>query len=150
MRWSRWRKCGGAGAGGGGGCGAGTRSIQAGMDSVLGELGRVAAGLVFESPQVPWACGLSGELVSGCEPGYWVRQAREPVRWADAVAALAAQEISVFIEIGPDGTLSALGPAALPAGDDTSGGEGAVFIPVLRPGVPGPVAVLGALARAHV
>jgi acyl transferase domain-containing protein len=78
-----------------------------------------------------------------CEPGYWVRQAREPVRFADAVATLAAQGVSVFLEIGPDGTLSALGPAALGDGDG-------VFVPVLRPGQPAPAAVIGALAEAHV
>ena len=84
--------------------------------------------------------------MAGCEPGYWVRQAREPVRFAAAVAALAAQDVSVFVEIGPDGTLSALGPAALPGAGD----QEAVFIPVLRPGQPAPAAVTAALARAHV
>jgi NAD(P)-dependent dehydrogenase (short-subunit alcohol dehydrogenase family)/acyl carrier protein len=48
----------------------------------------------------------------------------------------------VFIEIGPDGTLSALG-----AGGEH---EDAVFIPVLRPAEPAVPAVLAALARAHV
>ena len=84
------------------------------MDPVLAELGEVAAGLEYASPRVPWAGALTGELVADCEPGYWVRQAREPVRFAAAVAALAAQGVSVFIEIGPDGTLSALGPATAP------------------------------------
>ena len=112
------------------------------MDPVLDDLGRVAAGLEFAAPRVPWACGLTGELVSSCEPGYWVRQAREPVRFADAVASLAAQEISVFVEIGPDGTLSALGAE----GEHS----GAVFVPALRPGQPAAAAVTAALARAHV
>ena len=118
------------------------------MDPVLAELGEVAAGLAYASPRVAWAGALSGELVTVGEPGYWVRQAREPVRFADAVATLAAQGITVFLEIGPDGTLSALGPAALAgAGDDGVEGE---FIPVLRAGQPGPRAVLAALAGAHV
>jgi acyl transferase domain-containing protein len=110
------------------------------MDPVLGELGQVAAGLEFDTPRVPWAGALTGELVTNCEPGYWVAQARQPVRFAAAVAALAAQQVSVFIEIGPDGTLSALG------------GEGsdALFIPLLRPGQDAPAAVTAALARAHV
>src|ERR1017187_6661040 len=95
------------------------------MDPVLAGLGEVAAGLEYRVPRVPWACGLTGELVAGCEAGYWVRQTREPVRFADAVAALAGQEISVFIEIGPDGTPSALGPAA-PAGAGPAGFAGAV------------------------
>ncbi|HEY2288155.1 MAG TPA: acyltransferase domain-containing protein, partial [Streptosporangiaceae bacterium] len=115
------------------------------MDTILDELSQVAAGLTHASPRVPWARGLSGELVTEPGSGYWPRQAREPVRFADAVTALAAQEISVFIEIGPDGTLSALGPAALGDGD-----ADADFIPVLRPGQAAPAAVLAALARAHV
>ena len=112
------------------------------MDPVLDELAGVAAGLEFAPPRVPWACALTGGLVTGLEPGYWPRQAREPVRFADAVAALADQDVSVFIEIGPDGTLSALG-----AGGEH---EDAVFIPVLRPAEPAVPAVLAALARAHV
>ena len=114
------------------------------MDPVLDELGQVAAGLEFTAPRVPWACAVTGDLVTGPEPGYWPRQAREPVRFADAVAALAAQDVSVFVEIGPDGTLSALGPAVL--GEDA----GAVFVPLLRSGQPAPAALTTALARAHV
>ena len=115
------------------------------MDTILDELSQVAGGLTHMAPRVPWASGLSGDLVTEPGSGYWPRQAREPVRFADAVTALAAQEISVFIEIGPDGTLSALGPAALPGGDEV-----ADFIPVLRPGQAASAAVLAALARAHV
>jgi acyl transferase domain-containing protein len=112
------------------------------MEPVLGELGQVAAGLAYGAPRVPWAGALAGELAVEPGPGYWIRQAREPVRFADAVGALAAEGISVFLEIGPDGTLSALGPVV--------GGDGAVFVPVLRPGQPAAAAVTGALARAHV
>jgi acyl transferase domain-containing protein len=118
------------------------------MDPVLAELGEVAARLEHQVPRLPWACAASGELVAAPEPGYWVRQAREPVRFADAVAALAARGVSVFIEIGPDGTLSAMGPAALPGEQDSD--DSAVFIPVLRPGQPGPAAIINALARAYV
>jgi len=65
------------------------------------------------------------------------------VRFAGAVAALGDQGVSVFIEIGPDGTLSALGP-------DAAGGSEAVFIPVLRAGRPAAETVTEALARAYV
>ena len=134
------------------------------MDPVLDQLGQAAAGLAHQVPQLAWASGLTGQLAEECEPGYWVRQAREPVRFADAVGALAAAGVRVFIEIGPDATLSALGPAALPApaaaghgrhggdgGQDGDGGQPeAVFIPVLRPGMAAGQAVLAALGRAHV
>ena len=85
-----------------------------------------------------WAGALTGELVTDPEPGYWVRQAREPVRFADAVAALAAQGITVFLEIGPDGTLSAMGAGAVVRGPSSGRGR------------PGAQALAGALARAHV
>ncbi|MBV9445024.1 MAG: SDR family NAD(P)-dependent oxidoreductase, partial [Streptosporangiaceae bacterium] len=112
------------------------------MDPVLTGLGRVAGRLRFTPPRVPWACALTGELLDECDAGYWVRQAREPVRFADAVGTLAEQEISVFVEIGPDGTLSALGPAIPDAAQ-------AVFIPAQRPDQAGPDGVLAALARIH-
>ncbi|HEY7144816.1 MAG TPA: acyltransferase domain-containing protein, partial [Streptosporangiaceae bacterium] len=113
------------------------------MDPVLGELAGVAARLAYAVPRIPWAGALTGELVSEPGAGYWARQAREPVRFADAVMALAGQGVSVFVEIGPDGTLSALGPAAL-------GERDGVFVPVLRPDRPAAASVLAALARAHV
>ena len=121
------------------------------MDPVLGELRLVAEGLGYRVPEIPWASGLTGELVTAAGPEYWAAQAREPVRFADAVATLAGQEISVFVEIGPDGTLTALGPAAL--SQPALGGQdegGAVFVPVQRPGRPAVQAVAAALASAHV
>ncbi len=133
------------------------------MDPVLAGLDEVARGLAHAVPRVPWAGALDGRLVAGPDPAYWAAQARQPVRFADAVATLAERGVSVFIEVGPDGTLSALGPAVLDpatrvrAGGGGGGGGGAasgiagpVFIPVLRPKLPAGEAVLGALAGVHV
>ena len=127
------------------------------MDPVLGELAAAAAGLAHGVPRVPWAGALDGELVTSPDPGYWAEQARRPVRFAAALRTLAARGIDVFIEAGPDGTLSALGPAALEASETApeapEPGERAatpVFIPLLRPGVPAAEAATAALARAHV
>ena len=111
------------------------------MDPVLAGLAEVAAGLAYGPPRVAWAGALTGELVGEPEASYWVRQARGPVRYADAVATLAAQGVTVFLEIGPDGTLSALGSAAVPEAE---------FVPVQRPDATGTDALVGALARAHV
>ncbi|MBO2456942.1 type I polyketide synthase [Actinomadura violacea] len=113
------------------------------MDPVLDELAQIAAQLTYSPPALPWAGALTGELVTEPGPEYWVGQARRPVRYADAVATLAAQGVRVFIEIGPDGTLSALGPAAL--NDD----QQSVFIPTQRPGHPADHTLMTALARAH-
>ncbi|MFJ6776347.1 SDR family NAD(P)-dependent oxidoreductase, partial [Kitasatospora sp. NPDC091257] len=71
------------------------------MDPVLEELGRVAAGLSFGEPVIPVASTVAGRPVDMGEPGYWVRQVREPVRFADAMAWLAGQGVTGFVEVGP-------------------------------------------------
>ncbi|MEU5540424.1 beta-ketoacyl synthase N-terminal-like domain-containing protein, partial [Streptomyces sp. NPDC020362] len=122
---------------------------SAAMDPVLDELDAVAAELTYARPQVLWAGALTGELVGECEGGYWPAQTRQAVRFADALAALAAEGVTVFIEVGPDGSLSALGPDAV-AG---TGGDEGVFVPLQRrkerdeQGVSG---LLTGLARAFV
>ncbi|PJN27783.1 type I polyketide synthase [Kitasatospora sp. CB02891] len=71
------------------------------MDPVLEELGRVAAGLSFGEPVIPVVSTVAGCPVDMGEPGYWVRQVREPVRFADAVEWLAGQGVTGFVEVGP-------------------------------------------------
>nr|WP_062342606.1 type I polyketide synthase [Herbidospora sakaeratensis] len=110
------------------------------MDPVLPGLGVVAVGMEHTPPAVAWVGALTGEPVTRPEPRYWVDQARQPVRFADAVTAMAAQGVTVFVEIGPDGTLSAMGPACA---DGT-------FIPTARADADAAASVLTALARAHV
>ncbi|HEV2636989.1 MAG TPA: SDR family NAD(P)-dependent oxidoreductase [Actinocrinis sp.] len=118
------------------------------MDPVLADLGSVAADLDYAPPAIAWIGALTGRTVDRPDAEYWVDQARRPVRFADAVATMAAQGVTVFLEIGPDGTLSSMGPAALPAaeGADTD----AAFIPLLRATTDAATAVLTALSRAHV
>nr|WP_062339544.1 type I polyketide synthase [Herbidospora sakaeratensis] len=110
------------------------------MDPVLTELGQVAAGLAHARPLVPWASTSSGELVTAPEPGYWPEQARGAVRFADAVTTMAGLGVTVFVEIGPDGTLSAMGSLT----------QDAPFVPMLNPALPAGRAVLTGLAEAHV
>jgi len=125
------------------------------MDPMLGELGAAAARLDHAAPAVTWVGALTGDVITDPEARYWVEQARSAVRFADAVSsavsALSGEGPTVFLEIGPDGTLSALGPAALGDPDsDTDGDTEPVFIPLQRPDTPAPGALLTALSRAHV
>jgi pimaricinolide synthase PimS1 len=121
------------------------------MDGALAELGEVAAGLAFSAPQIPIVSNLTGEPVSAeqvCDPGYWVRHAREPVRFLDAVRWLDAQGVGALLELGPDGVLSAMARDSLAGGGTGArGGTRAVAVPVLRGGRPEVRALTGALAQ---
>ncbi|WP_435838040.1 type I polyketide synthase, partial [Streptomyces chrestomyceticus] len=116
------------------------------MDPVLDELDGVAQGLVYHRPEVMWAGALTGELVSEPQAGYWPAQTRQAVRFADAVATLAREGVSVFLEVGPDGSLSSLGPDAV-AGVD---GAEAAFVALQRRTEDGATDLVTGLARAFV
>ncbi|MBU3871389.1 KR domain-containing protein, partial [Streptomyces sp. 4503] len=67
-----------------------------------------------------------------CSPEYWVRHVRETVRFADGLETLRGLGVGSFLELGPDGTLTAL-----------ADGE---CLPVLRPDRPEPIVAMEALA----
>ncbi|SCF46393.1 Acyl transferase domain-containing protein [Micromonospora marina] len=80
------------------------------MDPMLEEFGSVVAGLDWQPPRVPVVSNVTGAVADAAEltdPGYWVRHVRQPVRFADGVAALRAQGVDTFLEVGPDATLTA-------------------------------------------
>ncbi|HEY8986525.1 MAG TPA: beta-ketoacyl synthase N-terminal-like domain-containing protein, partial [Streptomyces sp.] len=76
------------------------------MDPMLDEFAGVLEGVEFGSPSL----GMSAEV---CGVRYWVRQVREPVRFADMLAGLSAQGVTRFVEVGPDGVLTGLGSDAV-------------------------------------
>ena len=99
------------------------------MEPMLEQYRAVAAGLSFAEPQVPLVSGATGQLVAAgelAEAGYWAANVREPVRFAAAVTALAAAGARSFLELGPDGALSAMG--AQVTGDDPA----VAWLPALR------------------
>ncbi|MGA9284681.1 MAG: SDR family NAD(P)-dependent oxidoreductase [Solirubrobacteraceae bacterium] len=114
------------------------------MDSMLEEFGEVAERVSFAPPRIPIVSNLTGEAVSGelCEPDYWVRHVRETVRFADGIRWLGDHGIGHFLELGPDGVLSAMARDCLPA--EQAGGE---VVAVLRAGREEVGTLFGALAH---
>src|SRR4051794_40427194 len=75
------------------------------MEPMLGEFREIAESLTYEQPKIPIAATSEGDVAT---PDYWVRQVRETVRFADAVERLEQDGVKRFLELGPDGVLSAL------------------------------------------
>ncbi|WP_244202285.1 thioester reductase domain-containing protein, partial [Streptomyces diastatochromogenes] len=76
----------------------------------------VLKSVTFHAPKIPVVSTLTGRPATGDDlrhPDYWVRQVREAVRYGDAVIAMEEQGTRTFLEIGPDGVLTALNRGVL-------------------------------------
>ncbi|WP_435056392.1 type I polyketide synthase [Streptomyces venezuelae] len=114
------------------------------VDGMLDAFREVAESLTYAAPRIPVVSNLTGARVTD-EMGsaeFWVRHVRDAVRFADGVRALEAAGVTTYLELGPDGVLSALA-------QDCVTTDGAAFVPALRDGRPEPETALAALARAH-
>ncbi|MFE2408019.1 SDR family NAD(P)-dependent oxidoreductase, partial [Kitasatospora sp. NPDC059408] len=113
------------------------------MDPMLADFRSVLDGLTYSAPSIPVVSNLTGELADGLtSPEYWVRHVREAVRFADGIRTLEAAGVTRFLELGPDGVLTALAASSL--SDD------AVLASALRKDQAEDTTVLAALARLHV
>ncbi|MET9804882.1 type I polyketide synthase, partial [Streptomyces sp. NPDC006368] len=102
------------------------------MEEVLDEFRAVAEGLTFHEPRIPVVSNVTGALATAEElasPGYWARHIREAVRFLDGVRLLEARGVTEWLELGPDGVLTALVQESLT-------GETGVVVPALRGGRP--------------
>ncbi|MFS8097725.1 SDR family NAD(P)-dependent oxidoreductase, partial [Lentzea alba] len=97
------------------------------MEPMLADFRSAVSGLTFNAPSIPFQA--SGDVTS---PEYWVSHVRNAVRFHDNVTALGER---TFVEIGPDGVLSALVDGA---------------VPVLRKDRGEELAFVSGLARLHV
>ncbi|GDY70491.1 hypothetical protein SAV14893_098840 [Streptomyces avermitilis] len=115
------------------------------MDAMLGDFRRAAEQVTFSAPRIPVVSNVTGAPLPAetmCTPDYWVEHARSTVRFADGISWLQEQGVTTCLEIGPDGTLSALAQDSLSAP--------ARAIPALRPDQPEARSVMTALAELFV
>ncbi|MFJ5262528.1 SDR family NAD(P)-dependent oxidoreductase [Streptomyces sp. NPDC088387] len=116
------------------------------MAPMLGDFEAVMNGIVAAEPTVPIVSTLTGDPATAAELGsadYWVRHVRGTVRFADAVATLAAKGADTFLELGAAPALTAMGPDCLPDADDTA------FVSTARKDTAQLPGLLAALAAVH-
>ncbi|MER6030050.1 SDR family NAD(P)-dependent oxidoreductase, partial [Streptomyces sp. NPDC001851] len=115
------------------------------MDEVLDEFRAVAAQLTFHEPRIPVVSNVTGELATGEQlrsPDYWAQHIRQAVRFHDCVRFLEAQGVTDYLELGPDGVLTAMV-------QDCLSEEAGAITPMLRAGRPESVTHTTALALLH-
>ncbi|QCX74521.1 Erythronolide synthase, modules 3 and 4 [Streptomyces sp. YIM 121038] len=118
------------------------------MDGMLDDFRAVAERVTYHAPRIPVVSDLTGAVATAEElrdPGHWVRHVRSTVRFLDAVRTLEAEGATAYVELGPDGSLTALGQECL-----TGPADGVAAVPLLRKDAPEEAAFTAALARLHV
>ncbi|CAM5290177.1 hypothetical protein SANTM175S_03793 [Streptomyces antimycoticus] len=126
------------------------------MDAMLDGFRAVAETLTYHGPSTAFISNVTGEQAGAEEvrsPEYWVRHVRETVRFLNGVRTLEAQGVTTYLEVGPDGVLSAMAQDCLTEPVDDIAAEDApapLLVPALRKDRPETQALVAALAETHV
>lgn len=118
------------------------------MEPMLDEFRGVVEGLSLEPPRIPIVSNLTGAAADVTElttADYWVRHIRQTVRFAQGIETLQVAGVTRFLELGPDGVLSAMASECL----DEQIGERALVVPTLRARRPESESFMTFLAEAH-
>jgi len=97
------------------------------IEPALPVLANALQGVRFGECALTLASNVSGAIATAGEirrASYWLAQMRQPVRFAEALNAIAAQGVTHFVELGPHPSLLAVGTENL--------GEGFVWLPSMR------------------
>lgn len=97
------------------------------VEPALPVLAEALRTVTYRPANIALAANLTGALAGPEEMSnsdYWLAQMRQPVRFADAISAVASLGITHFVEIGPHPVLSAAGLECL--------GEGPTFVASMR------------------
>ncbi|MEU5647350.1 type I polyketide synthase, partial [Streptomyces milbemycinicus] len=118
------------------------------MAPMLADFRAAVERLAFQEPRVPIVSTVTGEVVDAARistPDYWVDHVVRPVRFAAAIGEAASAGSRVFLELGPDATLTAL------TGDNLAELPGVTAVPMLRTdrGEDDDTAAVTAAARLH-
>ncbi len=103
------------------------------VEPAMAKYGEALAGVRFSNARCAMVSILTGELAAQdalANPAYWLRQMREPVRFAQAIRAALDQGVTHVVEIGPHPVLLGIVAESVPA-DAPIG-----WLPSLRRGTP--------------
>ncbi|MCA1561426.1 MAG: type I polyketide synthase [Chloroflexi bacterium] len=81
------------------------------FDPFLAEYEKHVAAIELSPPSIPFCANLTGTWITdeqATDPGYWARQYRHTVRFADCATELLRHPDRLFVEVGPGQTLSGL------------------------------------------
>ncbi|MDJ0795563.1 MAG: type I polyketide synthase [Calothrix sp. MO_167.B12] len=87
------------------------------MEPILKEFRQIAQQVKFNSPQISFISSLTGKIWESGKPldaDYWCQHLSQPVEFMAGIQSLAANSYKVFVELGPNPTLSKLGQQCLP------------------------------------
>lgn len=125
------------------------------MEPMQQEFAQVAREINYSPPKIAIVSNLTGDLISSessldeggiASPAYWVNHVCNPVRFADGVATMQAQDVRVFLEIGPKPTLSGLVQLCF---DEAANRDRPVTLPTLRPNQPNWQTLLESLGQLY-
>ncbi|MEU3466099.1 type I polyketide synthase [Streptomyces sp. NPDC006733] len=105
------------------------------VERIEGDLARVLAGITPRTPAVPMFSTLEGTWLDDSTPvdaGYWYRNLRQPVRFAEAVESLAADGHRTFVEVSTHPVLTTSVQDVLEAVLEAEDGEGSLVTGTLR------------------
>jgi acyl transferase domain-containing protein/thioesterase domain-containing protein len=84
------------------------------LDPILAEFEAYLRTLRLSEPTQPFVSNVTGTWIrpeEARDPRYWVKHLRQPVRFAEGLATLAADASYTFLEVGPGRTLTSLAQA---------------------------------------
>lgn len=105
------------------------------LDPVLDEFEAAVRQVPLSAPQRKVISSMTGELVTDelTDPRYWRRHLRSTVRFAAGLDAMAAQGVTLCLEIGPQPTLLGMLEQSLGESDGVSSAQKSRWQPILLP-----------------
>ncbi|WP_424535749.1 SDR family NAD(P)-dependent oxidoreductase [Sphaerisporangium viridialbum] len=98
------------------------------MESALAPFQEAVAKTAPKPPTIPFVSNVTGTWITdeqAMDPAYWAQHLRQPVRFADGLVAVGADQAVVLVEAGPGESLTTLAKQCLT-------GQGTPIVPTMR------------------